>query len=220
MRKTPIWPILKLGAWGLGVLALGGCPDSSQTLLSQASDANVIPVVQSKSTAIALAEMPPQSVEFEVCSHLPEWQRPDLEGQLAELANNPRYGEALNEEPLKELFDKFWQESVITFTTYGLSARTEPIYLSGVWTAIAEMDACYQGDRPEAINQGQLAEMWLIGHQVTDMVWTGTEYQVMVESSSQGLQFVQFERFESADTLPVVVIEANGEEITVASGDW
>jgi hypothetical protein len=187
---------------------------------SQSADSKVIPVVQSESSAIALAEIPPQAVEFEVCSSLPDWQRPELAGQLAELNNNPRYGEALQEAPLQELFDKFWHESVITFTTYGLSARTEPIYLSGVWTAIAAMDACYEGERPEAINQGQLAEMWLFGHQITDMVWTGTEYQVTVESSAQGLQFVQFERFESAETLPLVVIEANGDKLTVASGDW
>jgi hypothetical protein len=82
------------------------------------------------------------------------------------------------------------------------------------------MDACYEEGRTEAINRGELAEVWLIQHRIADIQWSGYEYQVRVEAASEGLQFVQFERLEAGAELPVVVIEVNGEEVSVASGDW
>ncbi|NEQ44054.1 MAG: hypothetical protein F6K00_11055 [Leptolyngbya sp. SIOISBB] len=179
-----------------------------------------IPLAQSTSTETAIANSPPQTVNHDVCGALPEWERLSLDAQTTALIENPRYGEALAVEPLKSLFEKFWQESLITFTTYGLSARTEPVYLSGVWTGIEAMSACYEGDRPAAINAGTLAEMWLIGYQIADFVWTGETYQVTVEPTTAGLRFIQFERLENEDTLPLVVLESGGGTLTVASGDW
>lgn len=217
MWKKNSWQLLGTGAIYFGVVGLSGCPAS---VVAQAPDAEMIPVVQSNSTDTAIADFPPQAVVFEVCGDLPDWERLSLTDQTAELLNNPRYGAAIHEEPLKTLFDKFWNESVITFTTYGLSARTEPVYLSGVWTGIEQMDACYGGDRPEAINTGELAEVWLIGHRVVDIEWTGNEYELTVDSVPSGLQFVQFARLESELTLPIVVIEADGDHLTAASGDW
>lgn len=220
MKKKFSWQTIGVSTLVLSILGLYACPDVQPTQGAKSVDSEAIPVVQSKSTDTAVVEFPSQTVAFEVCGDIPDWQRLELSEQTTALMENPRYGEALNEEPLKELFEKFWHESVITFTTYGLSARTEPVFLSGVWTGINAMDACYEGDRPEAINQNELAEMWLIGHRIIDITWTGEEYQVTVDSTSEGLQFVQFERFEEDATLPIVVLEEDGHEIAAASGDW
>lgn len=157
---------------------------------------------------------------YDVCGELPDWERLSLEEQTAALMDNPRYGEAIAIDPLKSLFEKFWHESLITFTTYGLSARTEPINLSGVWTGVEAMSACYEGDRPANINAGTLGEMWLIGYQIVDFSWTGEAYRVTVEPTETGLRFVQFERLDRGASLPMLVQEAGGDELTVASGDW
>ncbi|MGD1941292.1 MAG: hypothetical protein ACFB0G_08255 [Leptolyngbyaceae cyanobacterium] len=220
MWKRIAWQRLSLGALSLGTLGLLGCPAGSQLSLSQSPDPTMMPVVQSEGTETAIAEQPPQPVEFAVCGEIPDWERLSLAEQTAALTQQPRYGEAITSEPLKSLFDKFWQQSVISFTTYGLSARTEPIYLSGVWTGIDAMENCYEGDRPEAINQGELAELWLIGHQVVDITWADEAYQVTVDTTTTGLQFVQFDRLETGETLPLVVIESDGGQVAVASGDW
>lgn len=212
----------KLGIIGLAIssLGLGGCPQSHSLANSSTAQEGVIPTVQPTSTETAIADSPPRTVPYEVCGAIPDWERLSLEEQTAALQENPRYGEELATEPLQGLFEKFWNESLITFTTYGLSARTEPVYLSGVWTGIEAMSACYEGDRPAAINAGDLAEMWLIGYQVVDFVWTGETYQVTVEPTPAGLRFIQFERAEGDATLPLVVLETDGNELTVASGDW
>ena len=200
----------------LTMTSLVGCSQTQDSVVSQAA----IPVVQSSPAETAINSVPTQAVDYDICGEIAGWQRLEHSEQVAALRENPRYGDALSQEPLKSLFDKFWQESVITFTTYGLSARTEPVFLSGVWTGIDAMADCYTGDQTTAINQGEMAEMWLIGHQVSSIVWTGDEYQIDVVAGENGLQFVQFERLESNDSLPIIVIANTGQEMTFASGDW
>jgi len=219
MQRRKYWQELRLGVLGWGLVGLSGCLQTAPSEPPVATP-QTIPIAQTEPAPTALANPEPRSVSFHVCGNITDWERPDWEEQTAELASNPRYADGLETEPLKSLFDKFWTESVITFTTYGLSARVEPIYLSGVWTVIDAMDACYSGDRPDAIVQGEMAEMWLIGHRVVDMTWSGDQYQVTVEPTVQGLQFVQFERLETSNTLPIVVLAVDGTEVTVASGDW
>jgi hypothetical protein len=221
MKKRFPWQAVGVSTLIFSILGLYACPGvQPMSGAAPTSSEATIPVAQNPSTDTAIVEFSAQTVAFEICGDSPDWQRLELSEQTDALMANPRYGEALTEEPLKGLFEKFWNESVITFTTYGLSARTEPIYLSGVWTGIEAMEACYEGDRPEAINQGELAEIWLIGHRILDITWTGSTYQISVESSATGLQFVQFKRIEEKATLPIVVIENGGNEVTVASGDW
>ena len=213
------WPTVGTLGLILSSLGLAGCPLSRSLADAVPSVQEAIPLAQPTSTETAIGNSPPQTVPHEICGAMPDWERLSLEDQTAALMANPRYGEALETEPLKSLFEKFWNESLITFTTYGLSARTEPVYLSGVWTEIDAMSACYEGDRPAAINAGTLAEMWLIGYQIVEFVWTGETYQVTVEPTT-GLRFIQFERLEDEDTLSMVVLESDGDPLTVASGDW
>lgn len=220
MQRTKNWQVLKFGFVSLAIAGLSACPTVRQRALSNQAPAPAIPVAQ---TAIAPSEVrpaEPQAVSFEVCADLPDWQRPDMDTQKSTLTENPRYGGELEAEPLKSLFDKFWNESIITFTTYGLSARMEPVNMSGLWTVIDDIGTCYEGDRAEAINQQQWAEVWLIGHRVVSVDRFEDQYQLTVEPTARGFQAVHFERFETDETLPMIVVEAGGEAIAYASGDW
>ena len=219
MYKIKTWHAVQLGMVS-AIIGLSGCPQGRQPALSNQAPTSAIPVAQTAIAPAPKVDLEPQTVNFQVCSNLPDWERPDLETQTEALTSNPRYSEGLDVEPLQSLAAKFWNESIITFTTYGLSARTEPVYLSGVWTAIDAMDPCYEGDRPEAINQGQLGEIWLIGHRIVTIEWSVDHYQVVVEPTQKGLQAIQFARLETNEMLPIIVVEADGTEITVASGDW
>ena len=211
-----------IGAAGLliGGLGLAGCPSLGSRAESPTRTSETIPVHQSAPTQVAIATAPPTEVTYDICGEIDDWQRLSLAEQTEALMANPRYGGALETEPLHSLFEKFWQESLITFTTYGLSARTEPIYLSGVWTGIDAMTACYEGDRPTEINAGNSAEMWLIGYDIIDLTWTGETYQMTVEPTTAGLRFLQFDRVEREETLPLVVLGQTGQELTVIAGDW
>lgn len=202
------------------LLGISGCasgmesPSARQTVVPAATNTHLMSgtTVQANQNALA--------VSFQVCQNLPDWDRPEWSTQLTELQQNPRYGENLNQEPLKSLSEKFWNQSIITFTTYGLSARVEPIYLSGLWTAMEAIESCYDTSLTEAINRGQLAEIWLFGHRVLDIEWVNGQYSVTVESSESGLQLVLFERVETSTLLPIVVTSVNGSAMAVASGDW
>lgn len=205
----------------IAALGLYGCPQGQTQALSKHATTEVHSPSLVQPVATTVSPRQPETVAFTVCAHLPDWQRPNAALQTAALNDQPRYGgEQIDQVPMNSLSEKFWHGSVITFTTYGLSARMEPLYLSGVWTAMEAIDPCYEGDFPVAINQNQSAELWLIGYRLTDIQWSGDQYQVSVEAVSRGLQVIQFERTESESTLPVVVITSDGSTLEVASGDW
>jgi len=159
------------------------------------------------------------TIAFEVCSALPEWVRPSESRQLELLRSLPRYGDALDREPLRSLMAQFWSQNVITFTRYGLSLRMEPLYFSGLWTQQEAVFACYNPARIEAINAGKLGELWVLLHQVEEIRWLGNRYQVIVQPTDRGAQVVQFNRREQLDTLPVEVITRQGKSVKVISGD-
>lgn len=221
MHGQKTWQILKLGMISSIVVCSLGCSDSRQSVPPKKALIQTSPIVsQSAVVNTPVDDTGYQQLSFEECGSLPNWERPNLETQEAELTNNPRYAEGLDEEPLKSLSEKFWSESIITFTTYGLSARVEPIYLSGIWTAIDAMQTCYEGDRPDDINQGRSAEIWLIGYRAVSVEWVENQYHVTVEPTPRGLRFIQFERLEASESLPIVVMDTDGTEIEITTGDW
>jgi hypothetical protein len=132
----------------------------------------------------------------------------------------PRYGAALAEEPLAEVVKAWWSHQVFSFTTYGLSARTDPLYLSGIWTAMDDTWNCYNGEQPERINNGDLAEVWLIHHQLLGLQWQDNQYVMLVEPTPSGLQLLQFPRREQNQSLPLTLVTAAGEVLAVMAGDW
>jgi hypothetical protein len=216
MNRYQRWSVI-IGLLGLGV-AMGGCPQGYWTAAADTKQAS--PTVQTAAASKPVASPEQQVIAYEVCSEVPGWQRPSLEAQQQELAANPRYLEGLDQEPLSSLSEKFWTQPVITFTTYGLSARMEPINLSGVWTIADEVWDCYEGDRPDAINAGLFAELWVIGHRVVSIEWSQGQYLLTVVPTGSGIQFVQFERQEADASLPLVVVTAEGQAVSAVSGDW
>lgn len=208
-------------------LTLAACP---QQLIVSGGEISPQPTsvsLASQGTSVALTNTnrlttgkSNQSISFEVCANLPTWERSPKSVHLKQLQEMPRYGSALNDEPMRSLLADFWDHQVISFTTYGLSARTEPLYFSGVWTALEGTSVCYESNQPEQINAGSLAEVWLINHRLVDLQWENGHYTMTVEPTERGLQVVQFSRQESAPNLALDVVTPEGRSIEPFSGDW
>lgn len=163
---------------------------------------------------------PVGALSADICLSLPDWQRPSELAQTKQLEAMPRYGVALQADPLADMAKTWWSHEIFSFTTYGLSARTDPLYLSGVWTAIDDTWDCYSGEQPEQINRGDLAELWLLHHRLVGLEWQDNQYVATVEPASTGLQVVQFSRQESAQALPLSIVTTTGQDLAVMSGDW
>ncbi|MEB3313601.1 MAG: hypothetical protein VKL98_05595 [Cyanobacteriota bacterium] len=160
------------------------------------------------------------ALSVDLCLDLPTWQRPSRQLQDKQLQALPDYGLGIEDGSLSATLKTWWTHQIFAFTTYGLSARTDPLYLSGLWTAMEATWSCYAGDQPDRFNQGQLAELWLIQHRLLGIEWRDHQYIVTVEPSQSGLQLVQFPRQETAATLPLSLISSTGERLPVLSGDW
>lgn len=186
----------------------------SGTVPSTASSSSVVPD-PSLANHTGATEIP-----VDLCVNLPDWQRPPSHVQTKQLEAMPRYGAALAEEPLAEVVKAWWSHQVFSFTTYGLSARTDPLYLSGIWTAMDDTWNCYNGEQPERINNGDLAEVWLIHHQLLGLQWQDNQYVMLVEPTPSGLQLLQFPRREQNQSLPLTLVTAAGEVLAVMAGDW
>ncbi len=161
------------------------------------------------------------ATEFLVCSEAADWQRPSQDQQQKQLANDERYSELLQDKDFQQLANQFWQHDVLSFTTYGLSARMEPINLSGLWSVADDVWAsCYSHDQGTAINEGTLAEAWLLHHHVVDLQWQDDHYVMVVEPAAQGMQVVQFTRRESEADLPLTVVTTQGVVVEHHDADW
>ena len=161
------------------------------------------------------------TTEFLICSESTDWQRPSHEQQQKQLANDERYSELLQDKDFQQLAHQFWHHDVLSFTTYGLSARMEPINLSGLWSVTDDVWAsCYNGDQGTAINEGTLAEAWLLHHHVVDLQWQDNHYVMVVEPDTRGMQVVQFARRESEADLPLTVVTTQGVVIEHHDADW
>lgn len=201
-----------------------GCTDSpvASSLLVNDTVANVN-VAELSNSENSEAITTTTAVEFEVCAAVDSWQRPSDAEQAKKLNQDSRYAMSLDdssEDSLKMAASQFWDHQVISFTTYGLSARMEPVNLSGLWTVEDQLLACYQPEATLAINEGDRAETWLLNQQITSLEWNGSSYIMTVEPSPTGMQVVQFDRMDSSATLPLIVVTDSGLDIEVASGDW
>ena len=212
----------------LGAYAVSGCPSSS-ALNSLAVDGGNVAVESSSQAAIAqeLAEDSANDsvadrldVSFEVCASVDSWQRPSDAEQAKQLGDDVRYGESLNDGALKRASSQFWDHQAVSFTTYGLSARMEPVNLSGLWTVADELWNRNAPVTTEAINEGDRAETWLLNQRITDLQWNGERYVMTVEPAATGMQVVQFSRVEADSTLPLEIVTREGSAIAVVSGDW
>ena len=224
--------LLTLGAGSVGLLTVSNQPTLAHSAYPSPIQAGLLGSGAAASalvTYLAQIEVPATSapgaqafdtIAADICVSLPDWQRPAEVAQVKQLEAMPNYGVALQSDPLAELAKAWWSHEIFSFTTYGLSARTDPLYLSGVWTALDDTWDCYNGDQPEQINQGELAEMWLLHHRLVSLEWQDGQYLVTVEPTDAGLQLVQFSRRESGQGLPLSIITTTGQALAVMSGDW
>lgn len=162
----------------------------------------------------------PSPLAYSVCSESTTWARPSTDEQTIHLQADPRYSELLDSATAQTLKHEFWETDAIAFTSYGLSARQEPIYFSGLWSLLEQEPAlsqCYDAERIAQINSGQIAELWLIGHQVQSVQWVGDRYVIRVSSVDTGVQFVQFPRREAFATLPIQLVTEDDISLNVVS---
>lgn len=173
--------------------------------------------------AVSPPELSPagnQTTYYDVCANLPDWQRPDETVHIDQLGTMPRFGEAIQNEPYRELLAQFRSYRILSFTTYGLSARFEPIYLTGLGSTIEAMDSCYEDEQPGQINRGVLAEVWLFGYEPVQLGWHDERYILTVNPIDEGFQVIQFRRLENFSQLPLTTQTIDGRPILVHSGDW
>lgn len=190
---------------------------STESTVVMSADGSGQPLAQVSNSP---TQFEPGELGVEVCVSLPDWQRPSLQAQEKQLQTMSRYGEAVADETLDELTKDWWNHEVFSFTTYGLSARTDPLYLSGIWTAMDSIWSCYEGDQPDRISQGEMAELWLLHHRLVDIQWQDDQYLITVEPGNSGLQLVQFRRQEQLPNLPITLVTTAGQTVEVMSGDW
>ena len=219
--------VKQLGVVLLGAFVVSGCPNPTAGRLmatggSVSQNAMAQEVVNTKVTnhKSAVNNKDLTEVSFDVCANVEGWQRPSEATQDKRLSSNARYGESLANGSLKDMSAQFWDHQVISFTTYGLSARIEPEDLSGVWTATDEMANCYQPETVMAINQGDRAETWLLNQRISNLQWEGDRYIMTVEPARTGLQVIQFNRLDEMASLPLEVVTTSGSPVDVMSGDW
>lgn len=148
-----------------------------------------------------------------ICTDIANWDKPSLDAQIKTLSENQRYGEEIDQPPLQELFSQLWNHQVFVFTEYGLSARIEPIYLSGVWTVFDRIWNCYSEEQIEALNSSQKAEIWLLGAKFMSLKWENQQYYLTVESREKSFQIIQFERQENESLLPLNVVNTDNKNI-------
>lgn len=232
----------------VGLLGLAGCPDSGGPQTSHARSMTVSDISRSKLaderhsteteaygvetldndsiaasmliTTVADATRNPRELETTICAHLPSWRRPGQADHLQELEAMPRYGQAIYDEPLISMFNRFRNHSVIYFTTYGLSARIEPTYLSGIGSVTDSLWSCYDEDVAERMNAGQMGEIWLMNYELVSLNWTGRDYVAVVRATDHGFEIAQFERQETDAMLPIKILTPEGQEVESMSGDW
>lgn len=194
----------------MAYLVVGGPLQSTNNWLSNKTDAR---------DAIA-QEVESDAISFETCAAVESWQRPNAEEQSKQLEKDARYSMSVGDDATKATASQFWDQPVVSFTTYGLSARMEPTNLTGLWTVDSEMQNCYTPETTAAINAGDRAEAWLLNHRIESLVWAGDRYVMTVEPTATGMQVIQFERSDELASLSLDVVNANGEAIDIVSGDW
>ena len=161
-----------------------------------------------------------KAIVFEVCSTSPAWVRPAIEAQTQQIQSTGRYPDAKTDREIQKIIKQFWTRNVILFANYGISARVDPIYLSGLWTIPNTIDRisnkCYDSKQRIAdLNSGKTAEVWLLLHKVRSVRWLDNRYVMVVQPARQGVQFIQFVRVEQQPTPSLQVISEDGRELEV-----
>lgn len=185
-----------LCAWSLSVFA-----ESRQTT-QRLNHSNHLPNTQAQSR---------RRIQFQICSESQSWVRPTEAEHIARLKSLPRYAG-------HEVNSRFWTDNIFLFTSYGLSARHEPIFMSGLWTIEDSAFQCYNPQGiSQKINSGELAEVLLLQHKVKKVEWQDNHYIMVVYPVEKGVQFIQFPRVERQFPLILKVVAENETELATLS---
>ena len=206
----------QLGRQGLLVLTIAGVLGGIRTASHLINVADAV-----ESEPQMAASVVETSADFLVCSQAVDWQRPAQDQQQKQIATDERYSGLLQDKDFQTLATQFWQHDILSFTTYGLSARMEPINLSGLWSVADDVwESCYSNNEGTEINEGALAEAWLMHHRIVDLQWQNDSYVMVVDRSNQGMQVVQFARHETAAELPLTIVTTEGTVVEHYDADW
>jgi len=149
-----------------------------------------------------------QSVPFEVCGESTTWTRPAEAEQKAKQWDSGRYSgldRAVIRIPWEHAF----------FVSYGnASGEYDLINLSGLWTLGADVRArCLEPAAQDAVLKLEVAEVWVLLHQVKSVRREGTEYTIVVAPADQGVQFVRFARPEPPSPLTLRFVDERGQAL-------
>jgi hypothetical protein len=202
--------------FGAGIASVWGEVQSKESTAAIRISQGIATTPPSKTTPTSSGKV----IAFEVCSASPAWVRPESKVQMQQIKSTGRYADAKTNQEIQNLIQQFWTRNVILFASYGLSARIEPIYLSGLWTIPNTIDSisnkCYASkQRILDLNSGKKAEVWLLLHKVRSIKWLDHRYVMVVQPMSQGAQFIQLMRVEQQSTPTMQVITENGRELEV-----
>jgi hypothetical protein len=161
-----------------------------------------------------------KAIAFGVCSSFPTWVRPAIDSQHQQIQSTGRYPDAKTNREIQNIIKQFWTQNAISFGSYGISARVDPIYLSGLWTMPNTLDRisnkCYTSKQQIAgLNSGKTAEVWLLLHKVRSVKWLENRYVMVVQPVRQGAQFIQFARVDRQPIPSLQVITEDGKDLEV-----
>ena len=144
---------------------------------------------------------------FEVCGESSTWRRPSEEEQRKTWWTFPRYSSA------KQDFVK-WPWTHNLFVIYGdADFEFDILNLSGLWTLPAGIrDQCVELKHLDAILKLDKAEVWILLNRVKSIKRLDDDFAVVVEPTSNGVQFIQFPRPRRAPSVLHFVNES-GKEI-------
>lgn len=153
------------------------------------------------------------NVPFKTCGELKNWQRPTLPEQTANIKSSPRY-QQIDSVTLKSQLSTLQNQQIFVLTNYGLSALTDRLSLIGINSISEEVyQSCYPFLQIQKLNQGAIAELWLINHQVQKITWHNNSYLITVKPTKTGIKFVQFERQERLAKLPLQIVDPQGKAL-------
>jgi hypothetical protein len=150
---------------------------------------------------------PGEQTPFVLCGESTSWTRPAEEEQAAKWWDFGRY--AGDQEEIKYLWTRNF------FVAYGsASIEYDMINLSGLWTLAGDVrKKCIEPTAQDAILKLREAEVWVLLYRVKSVRRVGADYNIVIEPTKAGVQFIQFARPEDQVPLTLHFMSESGQEI-------
>ncbi|MDF5706635.1 MAG: hypothetical protein PUP90_02865 [Nostoc sp. S4] len=151
------------------------------------------------------------TVSFDKCAESKTWKRPSDAEQRRYLQEFKRY----DRETIEQLGGDYWKRNVFVFTDYPGGSGTYDINnLSGLWS-LPKLKFLSTKCKTYSKNlmSKKMAGIWLFSYQIKNIKWVNNHYVVLVKSTGAGIQFIQVQRQEHSNSLPLKVITEDGIEL-------